>query len=216
MIRNKGMKLWTLLLAMGMFLCLVSCNDDDNDLGPDVSGAKVISTDEEKDGFYDGTFYYRIFDVDSKTLVVCGPSKKLSGYPTIPEHVKLTSKNLPSVLRTTFTVTYIGEWSLVDSSIRAITFPSSLVKIGEDAFFRCTSLTTISLPASVKEIGKNAFLSCNNLKTVYCYATNPPTNNDAFSYEVRWNGTLHVPAASLSRYKSNAQWNNFNNIIGDL
>lgn len=209
-------KLWAVLLMTGLSFSFVACGDEEEEIGPNIPGAKEISTDEDKNGFYDGTFYYRIGNMDSHTLIVSGPSKSLSGSPTVPTYVKLTSANLPKELRTTYTVTYIGDWSLIDSSIKTIYFPETLTKIGKDAFFRCTNLTKITLPSAIKEIGDNAFLSCNNLKTVYCYALTPPVNDDAFSYYTTSGGTLHVPAASLSLYKSNSQWNDFSVIVGDL
>lgn len=210
-------KMWAVLLMTGMSFSFFACNDDDEgELGPNVPGATEISTEEQKEGFYDGTFYYRIGNMDTHTLIVCGPSKKLSGSPVVPEYVKLTNKNLPKSLRATYTVTYIGDWSLIDSSIKTITFPKTLTKIGRDAFFRCTSLSNITFPAAMSEIGENAFLSCENLRNVYCYAPTPPKNDDAFSYYTESNGTLHVPSSALTQYKNAANWRDFKNIVGDL
>jgi hypothetical protein len=38
--------------------------------------------------------------------------------------------------------------------------------IGEQAFYRCSSLTSVTIPSSVTTIGKQAFYSCSNLKSV--------------------------------------------------
>lgn len=46
------------------------------------------------------------------------------------------------------------------TNIKAIKLPSSLRKIGSDAFIRCKKLTEISIPDGVEEIGKSAFNSC--------------------------------------------------------
>lgn len=228
-----------MLLLTGMFIFISSCNKDDEEAIPIVPGSTVIYTDETKDGFYDGTFYYRIGDINNYTLIVSGPSKTLYGNVTIPQYVTLASKNLLKKFRTTYTVTYIGDWSLIDSNISSITFPETLTKIGRDAFYSCKhlkslklpssmkeigetaflsceNLNSLTLPSSMKEIGKHAFLGCNNLRDVYCYAETPPNNNDAFSYYTERYGTLHVPSSSLSKYKADSQWSNFYRIVGDL
>lgn len=44
--------------------------------------------------------------------------------------------------------------------LTSITFPNSVISIGENAFANCTELISITIPSSVTSIGENAFLSC--------------------------------------------------------
>ena len=44
--------------------------------------------------------------------------------------------------------------------------PSKLIKIDEDSFEFCTSLTNITLPNSIQEIGRSAFYSCDSLENL--------------------------------------------------
>lgn len=46
------------------------------------------------------------------------------------------------------------------------TIPSSVTKIGEEAFWYCTGLTSISIPCSVTSIGEDAFYQCSDLTSV--------------------------------------------------
>ncbi len=52
------------------------------------------------------------------------------------------------------------------NDITSITFPSSLVKIGERAFQYCKGLTALDFPPSLKEIGRESFDSCTGLTAV--------------------------------------------------
>ncbi|MBQ7466559.1 MAG: leucine-rich repeat protein [Clostridia bacterium] len=49
----------------------------------------------------------------------------------------------------------------------SVTLPSTLTRIGSDAFYECTGLTSITIPASVTSIGERAFDACYRLVEVY-------------------------------------------------
>ena len=53
-----------------------------------------------------------------------------------------------------------------DGTERHVVIPNSVTKIGERAFFGCTSLQRVELPDSVTEIGKYAFGECKNLERI--------------------------------------------------
>ena len=52
------------------------------------------------------------------------------------------------------------------SSIKSITLPASLQKIGDHAF-RGTGIVTITLGANISEVGKYVFYSCSALTDIY-------------------------------------------------
>ena len=63
-------------------------------------------------------------------------------------------------------------------------------------------------------IGDWAFFDCYELLDVYCYAEDvPSTYSDAFYGSYPEYATLHVPAASVERYKSTAPWSKFGKIV---
>lgn len=67
--------------------------------------------------------------------------------------------------------TQTGEYTEINACFRNVLFkevalPSSLVRIGEEAFNYCQYLENVSLPSGLKSIGRNAFLNCYNLITV--------------------------------------------------
>lgn len=66
-----------------------------------------------------------------------------------------------------------GFW-IVDAELRyykgndaSVSIPDGVMKIGEDAFRRCTSLASLTIPASVTEISYHAFFGCTSLKEIY-------------------------------------------------
>ena len=55
---------------------------------------------------------------------------------------------------------YKGDKSIVE-------IPNGVVRLGSQAFKKCTFLTSITIPASVKSIWGGAFYECDNLKTIF-------------------------------------------------
>ena len=101
------------------------------------------------------------------------------------------------------------------SGCKTTIIPNSVTSIGDEAFSHCSGLTSVTIPNSVTSIGQRAFAYCFKLLDVYCYAENvPATESDAFESSSIQNATLHVPAASVERYKSSAPWSEFGKIVG--
>ena len=65
------------------------------------------------------------------------------------------------------TVTKIGARAFnYCTSLAEITIPNSVTSIGHDAFYSCTSLAEITVPTSVTSIGEAAFFNCTSLNSV--------------------------------------------------
>ena len=105
------------------------------------------------------------------------------------------------------------------TGLTSVIIPEGTVGINDSAFFSCSDLTTVAIPRSLKRIGKGAFLLCESLADVYCYAEKPP-HTIKESILVPFDGshtkkhtTLHVPAASIERYKATPLWSEFKAIV---
>jgi hypothetical protein len=68
-------------------------------------------------------------------------------------------------------ISYIGDGafysrSIKGSSLKSVTIPDCVIRIGERAFYGCEKLTCITIPDSVSSIGGYAFDSCISLSNV--------------------------------------------------
>jgi hypothetical protein len=98
-------------------------------------------------------------------------------------------------------------------SLTSVTIGNSVTSIGASAFANCLSLATIIIGDGVKTIGKSAFARIWKPMKVYCYAEEvPETEEDAFGTITPIDGTLRVPANSISDYKKKVPWKNFDKI----
>ena len=67
-----------------------------------------------------------------------------------------------------------------EGSLTGITFPSTLKRIGEDAFLNCKGMNMVLLPASLELIGKEAFQGCSALKEIAIPSAVSSIGADAF------------------------------------
>ena len=63
----------------------------------------------------------------------------------------LVSVNLPSV-------TYIGPYAFAyDPALTSISLPSSIVSVGNDAFYSCINLTSVTIAKTIAEVGEMSY-----------------------------------------------------------
>ena len=120
----------------------------------------------------------------------------------------LTSVTIPN------SVTSIGVFAFsLCTGLTSVTIPNSVTSIGSSAFDGCSGLTSVTIGNSVTSIGGSAFLGCSGLTDVWCYAEESPYAWDAFNSSDISTATLHVPAASLGKYRAKEPWKNFRKIV---
>ena len=159
-------------------------------------------------------------------IILTAENKLIQGSPTafIPESVTAIGDYA-------FWATYIPETFTIPNSVRTIgnkafmgnsklvnlVLPESTEWIGDQSFEGCRSLTSLTLPASLTHIGDEAFHGCQELRNVNVYHTEPlAINENVFENKAYQNGTLHVPAGCVEKYRAADVWKQFSCIYGDL
>ena len=108
----------------------------------------------------DGIYYNYRNSAAVTVEVTESPSyDRYAGDVTIPETV--TYKGA------TYSVISIGPQAFYKcSSLTSVDLPNSLTSIGNLAFYDCSSLTSVNIPNSVTSIGVSAFSECSSLKSL--------------------------------------------------
>ncbi len=97
--------------------------------------------------------------------------------------------------------------------------PDGISTIEHDAFYESLSLRSVTIPSSVKKIGDCAFYYCESLKEVYCKSVTPPTLGTAVFDNYDSEGDepigckIYVPAESVEAYKSAKNWDRYKGYI---
>ena len=82
----------------------------------------------------------------------------------------------------------------------------TVYEIDNYAFEGLSGLTAISIPSSVNYIGEEAFWGCTSLKKVTCYAVQPPQVEGEVLENL--NAYLYVPCESVESYDLHSSWGN--------
>ena len=123
-------------------------------------------------------------------------------------------------------------WYDVRDNIKTVNLPDAMIKIGQNAFYKCTAMTSINMPTSLTAIGEKAFaqdtklaceiilpasmtniasrafFNCQAVTAFHIEATTPPTiPNDAFE---RTTAPIHVPCGYGHVYGKHTRWGMLN------
>lgn len=131
-------------------------------------------TFKECDGLADGNGLVivgdTLFDAPLGGEVVVPPGVKVVGdyafYPqTIPRDDSKYYKDLPDRWDSHNRESVFSDVS-VRSAVTSVRLPNGIEKIGDSAFYNCTSLTDVNMPSTITEIGEYAFSGCSALTSL--------------------------------------------------
>ena len=85
---------------------------------------------------------------------------------------------------------------------------TGLTEIPENAFRGCSKLLSIYLPPGVQKVGHNAFTTTRNLR--YMVLMNPAKPVETEGLDFYAHATIFVPKVSLTGYRADEFWSNYN------
>lgn len=97
-------------------------------------------------------------------------------------------------------------------NLKSVTLEEGVAEIGSSAFNN-TGISKMVFPSTLEKIGENAFSGCQNLNKVYSKIQNPFDAENAFSLLTAMTGILYVPVGTKSLYETRLGWKNFATII---
>lgn len=157
MIKTK--RIWAVLLAVCMFLTLISVT------------VFADGTTEKKTGSCGKNLTWE-YDPSIKTLTISGTGNMANYYSSsiAGSRAPWVNSKIKDEIETVVIsdgVTSIGENAFFEcTSLKNVTIPSSVRTINEGAFYYCEALTGIKIPESVTSIGDSAFSYCKGLTGV--------------------------------------------------
>lgn len=177
--------------------------------------------------FDSGGLMYSVLSPDDKTCAVTGKGDYYESILQIPETVEFEE--------VTYTVTEVAADAFRWENWAAVNFPSTLLKIGESAFWNCNGIRDLYIPESVKEIGYSAFGACFGMNRVTLEGSldyiaygafseapiiflisnseTPVVFDGGFESVFTSNPIVAVPAASVEAYRE--AWSGANIIAND-
>jgi len=96
-----------------------------------------------------------------------------------------------------------------------IVIPNSIKEIKNYALYSLQSVKKITIPSSVTKIGTEAFSNCYYISEIYCKSAYPPLISDSniFGSFYSYKGAIYVPASDddsiINAYKSANVWSNY-------
>lgn len=103
---------------------------------------------------------------------------------------------------------YADHLYLNGEEIIDLVIPPTVTVIHGGAFSFCPNIKSVTFPAAMKRIEGSSFYYT-PIEHIYCYAVEPPDlSGEAFGYNLE-SKRLHVPEASVDKYKAHDQWRHF-------
>jgi len=102
------------------------------------------------------------------------------------------------------------------NELSSLTLPEGLNAIDYSAFWGCSGVTSISMPSSLSNIAQNAFWGCSAVNSMKVDAQTPPALGNNALQGVPRDANVSVPETSLATYKAAPQWKEFYNMKTDV
>ena len=96
-----------------------------------------------------------VFEEDKETLRISGTGP-MADYPDFNSPWRSFNSKIKTIV-VEEGVTTLGSFAFDSADVSNVELPSTLVSIGEYAFYWCSELTEITLPDGLQKIGRNAF-----------------------------------------------------------
>lgn len=160
---------------------------------PFMGCTKLTSISVDPENPYFCSIDGNIYDKDVTTLVAGLPS--LLEMPKIPE-----------------TVNTIGYRAFQYSLLTEFILPETIKTIEAQACSNSPSLKSVTIPASVTKVGGELFIYCPKLTDVYCKAMVPPANSSLPGSLIK-DVILYVPTGTKEAYRTAKFWKEFVNIV---
>ncbi len=97
----------------------------------------------------------------SLRYVISGGNAVITGYDGEPENI-----TVPASIEGCPVTVIQDDAFYCCKSLRSISFPDSLQKIGNNSFYGCSALESVDIPDSVTDIGKGSFCGCISLESI--------------------------------------------------
>jgi len=102
------------------------------------------------------------------------------------------------------------------NELTSLSLPDGLNTIDYSAFWGCSGVTSISMPSSLSNIAQNAFWGCSAVNSMKVDAQTPPALGNNAMQGVPRDANVSVPETSLASYKAAPQWKEFYNMKTDV
>ena len=146
-------------------------------VGDAASPAEPFKTQTGKCG--ENVFW--TFYEDTGLLVISGSGDMYNYTESLTNHFSNLWKGFRDKIEEVvieYGVTSIGDFVFACCSLKKITIPNTVKRIGDEAFIMCALLSEVKIPSSVESIGYYAFTSCESLKKFSVDYNNRYFSND--------------------------------------
>lgn len=128
----------------------------------------------------------------------------------------LTSFKKPGTLSKLGDGAFYNCCNLVSIELPEINAYESLIELHSELFYGCSNLVYVKIPSTVRIIGEDVFYKCTSLTDIFCYSTKVPRiRYNSFDGTNPKNIKIHVPKEALADYQSSI-WNQFKIIDANM